>query len=75
MTEWISVKDKLPKPFEPVWIYWKDDEVLIGYRTYMGKEEINQLPEEGWYSIEADKCRWTNYWMPIEKPRGPNEVD
>jgi len=71
MTEWTNVKDRLPKPMERVWIYWRDNEVVVGFRTYQGKEEIEQPPNEGWYSLEHDKCRWTNWWMPIEIPEPP----
>jgi hypothetical protein len=69
---WIKVTDKLPKLFENVWIYYRDREVLIGYRTYQGKHTIECPANEGWYSIEDEKCRWTNYWKPIEKPNPPN---
>lgn len=72
--EWISVKDKLPKPDEPVWIYWKDRDVLIGWRTYHGLEAFLCPPSEGWYSWEDEKCRWVNWWMPIDnKPLPPKE--
>jgi hypothetical protein len=64
--EWISVKDKLPKPFEVVWIYWRDREVLLGCRTYSGEESIQCEPSEGWYSFVDDKCRWVNYWKPVD---------
>lgn len=73
MSEWISVKDRLPRPFKNVWIYWRDREVLIGHRTYHGKEELDQPANEGWYSIEDEKCRWTNWWMPIKKPEAPKD--
>ena len=68
MTEWISVKDRLPKAWEPCWIYWKDSEVVIGCRTY---EPDEQDPTDGWYEYE-NKVRWANYWMPISKPDKPN---
>lgn len=69
--DWIKVTDRLPKPFEPCWIYWRDRDVLIGWRTYQTDEEFSQPPEEGWYSTEDEKCRWTNWWMPIKKPQPP----
>ena len=72
MTEWISVKDQLPGDQEPVWIYWRDKEVVIGWKTYRhGK------PSENWYSYHGgDKERWTNWWMPIDlkqKPKPPQD--
>jgi len=70
--KWISVEDRLPNPFEIVWIYWRDREVLLGCRTYQGKEAIECDPIEGWYSFADEKCRWTNYWMPhIDCPLDP----
>jgi len=63
---WTSVKDELPKPFEVVWIYWRNREVLLGCRVYEGEEAIKCEPSEGWYSFEDQKCRWTNFWMKVE---------
>lgn len=63
---WIKVTDDLPNPFEVVWIYWRDREVLLGCRTYIGKEEFICDPAEGWYSFEDQKCRWTNFWKRID---------
>ncbi len=73
MWQWTNVEDKLPRPFEIVWIYWRDREVALGCRTYEGKEELEMLPQEGWYSIEHQKCRYTWWWQSyrIEKPRPP----
>lgn len=73
MTEWISVNEKLPKLFEVVWIYWKDREVLLGCRV-----DLDSEPSEGWYSFEDDKCRWSNWWIPVDyytfdKPNGPDK--
>jgi hypothetical protein len=71
--EWIRVKDDLPKPFEVVWIYWRDREVLLGCRTAEDCE-----PEDCWYSFEDDKCRWSNWWQRVQainldKPEPPKE--
>lgn len=71
--KWISVKERLPKPFEPCWIYWRDREVSLGWRTYEGEEEKTTPPEEGWYSLNEEKCRWTYWWMPIDKPQKPKD--
>lgn len=67
MTDWIKCTDRLPNPFEPVWIYWRDREVLLGCRTYQGEEAIICDPCEGWFSFEDDKCRWTHYWMKVDQ--------
>ena len=31
---WTNVYDALPAPFEVVWIYWRNREVLLGCRVY-----------------------------------------
>lgn len=78
MSEWINVKDSLPDPYEAVWIYWRDSEVVLGCRTYEGKEAILCPANEGWYSFEHEKCRWTYWWQRIysgniDKPNPPKE--
>ena len=73
--EWISVHEQLPRPFEVVWIYWRDREILLGCRVYQDDEEKSQSPSEGWYSFEDEKCRGTHWWMRVEdsldKPKPP----
>lgn len=54
MTEWISVKDRLPKLFEDVLTYDVDGEIIInwleelvdgiGYFVYGGKIVIHWMP-------------------------------
>ena len=65
---WISVYEKLPNPMEVVWIYWRGKEVLLGYKII---EEVESPADEGWYSLEDDKVKWTKYWMPLKKPQRP----
>jgi len=66
--KWISVRQRLPKPFHPVWIFHKDNEVIIGYRALL----INsRSPEEGWFTFTDNNVVWTNYWMPLVKPNPP----
>jgi len=67
MSEWISVKDKLPDEYDVVWIFWRDREVLLACRTCEGREHLECEPTEGWWSFEDDKCRWTNWWMPVTR--------
>ncbi len=74
---WISVENELPKPFEVVWIYWRDKEVLLGCRTYQDAEHYDCEVSEGWYSFDYEKGRWTNYWQRVsasnlDKPDPPN---
>ena len=78
LMDWINVKNSLPLPWQVVWIYWRDREVLLGCRTYEGEEAIKCEPTDGWYSFDDEKCRWTNWWMPVDrssfdKPQPPKE--
>lgn len=72
---WKNVNHSLPKPYEVVWIYWRDREVTLGCRIYYEEDAINCHPSEGWYSFDYDKCRWTLWWMyvkeSLDKPNPP----
>lgn len=74
--QWINVEHELPKPFEVVWIFWRNREVLLGCRIYQGDEALRCPPSEGWYSFEDEKCRWTHCWQRVngvnlDKPEIP----
>jgi hypothetical protein len=72
--KWTKVKDDLPKPFEVVWIYWRNREVLLGCKT---DDDEHCEPEECWYSFDYEKCRRTHFWMRVSdslnKPSPPRE--
>lgn len=74
--DWISVNTRLPELFEVVWIYWRDREVLLGFRCD-DQHNIENDPESGWYSIEDEKSKWCKWWMPVrcspfDKPLAPH---
>ena len=76
--EWIKVTKQLPNPFEVVWIYWRDREVILGCRIYQGNEAIKCDASEGWYSFEDYKCKWTHWWQRVsannlDRPYAPKE--
>jgi len=77
--EWISVKERLPEDDIPVWIYWKDREVLIGQYSYQGEDRNLDFSSTddyslGFYSFEDNKCRAVKWWMPItNKPMPPSK--
>jgi len=69
--DWISVGSSIPVPFQVVWIYWKDVEVLLGCRI-----DDDWIASEDWYSFDDEKCGWARFWLPIEsgnldKPSNP----
>ena len=56
--EWVSVDDRLPKPFESVLVL-RDGKISIDYNE-----------ENGWFAYDFNGKRVT-HWMPLpEKPKG-----
>ena len=56
--EWISVNDRLPKPFESVLVF-RDGKISIDYNE-----------GNGWFAYDFNGKRVT-HWMPLpEKPKG-----
>ena len=53
--EWISVKDRLPKPFESVLVF-RDGKISIDYNE-----------GNGWFAYDFNGKRVT-HWMPLPKP-------
>ena len=63
MSEWISVKDRLPKPFESVLVF-RDGKISIDYSE-----------ENGWFAYDFNGKRVT-HWMPLpEPPKEDNHAD
>ncbi len=58
--EWISVKDKLPKTFEPV----------IICRTSKGapRAEAGSLDVNGWWRVYGTRTKSVTHWMPLPDP-------
>lgn len=70
--KWISVYDSLPDVDEPVWIYSRDREVVVGWKT---ERPYESEPEECWYSyLGGDKSRWTYWWRPITECPNPPPI-
>lgn len=62
MAEWISVEDRLPKPFEHILGYVADsgDGSFIGERYSLGGKSI--------YFIALNDIRLATHWMPLPEP-------
>jgi len=62
MSEWISVKNRLPE---------KDTKVLIYYHSYMDVMEYWHDTEEGkpkFYGPPNPPIDYVSYWMPLPQP-------
>lgn len=70
-SDWISVKDKLPKKGKRVLVCIKfdDDTYLINIATYTGKENIHDLPHYWWYTDDGFDIDGVTHWMPIILPK------
>ena len=68
MTEWISVKERLPEPFEIVLVHTPEEKlfptVCEGYLANYG------IWYTGFYMREPDEV---THWMPLPEP--PKEVE
>lgn len=62
MSEWISTKDRLPKPYESV----------IVARVYKVGEpmrvEAGKLTDGGWWKVFGTNVKRIAYWMPMPEP-------
>ena len=67
MTEWISVKDRLPAYDEPVLTIYCGDGGLSAMAIRFLVEDVNEI---FWLSYEFKKCTMKNvtHWMPLPEP-------
>ena len=67
MTEWISVKDKLPEYDEPVLTIFSVDGGYGAITIRLLTEDVNEIY---WLSDEFRKCPLFNvtHWMPLPEP-------
>jgi len=76
MSEWISVKERLPRSVINKVLVWTEHDDLCGYIGFAHYEKYNG--EEAWWDLEHgerfDKRGWrVTYWMPLPEP--PKEED
>lgn len=71
MSQWISVKDELPREGERV-LVWYDDRPIRGRyaapRVMVGSYVVDQLRPEGW---NGDHRPEITHWMPLPAPPSP----
>ena len=65
--EWISVKDRLPKPFTPVLVYRKSFGTLPPY-IKVDKMILEYDDTQVWTDEVGNWKNVTTYWMPLPQP-------
>ena len=60
---WISVKDRLPKVFEPVIVYRKSKQAKEQSIVEAGMLDIN-----GWWKVYGTRTKSVTHWMPMPAP-------
>ena len=62
MSEWISTKDRLPKPYQGV---------IVARVSEIGKPlrvEAGMLTTDGWWKVYGANVKKVAYWMPLPEP-------
>lgn len=68
MTNWISVKDKLPRDGEDVLAFTRG---IIGVLTFIS---MPQVPNRGyWMEMDMELINTPTHWMPLPEPPKENE--
>ena len=58
MSEWISVKERLPE----------DDDLVLVYHKALRYIDIGSVSLVRWDSTYSAICRATTHWMPLPEP-------
>lgn len=70
-SDWISVKDRLPKINERVIIckQFEDNSSFISIATYTGKERIKDFLHYWWYTDDGFDIDGITHWQKIVLPK------
>lgn len=70
-SDWISVKDKLPKKYERVIVcrQFADNTSFVCIATYTGKERIKEVSHYWWYSDDGFDIDGITHWQKIVLPK------
>lgn len=70
-SDWISVKDKLPKKYERVIVCrrFADNTFFTSIATYTGKERIKEVPHYWFYSDDGFDIDGITHWQKIVLPK------
>lgn len=61
MSEWISVRERLPEPFTPVIVYRRGKSG--GPMVEQGCYTVN-----GWWKVYSSRIKSVTHWMPLPSP-------
>lgn len=68
MTEWISVKDRLPEECVDVLIFNSNHIPVVGFLTYLNKNEPINWTVCDWHDSELTvEVDYVTHWMPLPK--------
>lgn len=69
-SDWISVKDRLPKINERVLVCRQfEDSTFFTIATYTGKERIKDVSHCWWYTDDGFDIDGITHWQPIVLPK------
>ena len=70
-SDWISVKDRLPKINERVLVcrQFEDNTFFTYIATYTGKEIIKDVSHYWWYTDDGFDIDGITHWQPIVLPK------
>jgi hypothetical protein len=80
MSEWISVKDRLPKPNSGRYLSWCGEKFceIVGYGDYEWEEDGDDMNGYGWFferendgfydNMVFDYSGKVTHWMPLPEP-------
>lgn len=69
--EWINIKDKLPKPYEKVLVYFGGGDLESIAVRYLPEERPGQY--YGWYP-GGQALHNATHWMPLPPPPGDGDT-
>lgn len=74
MSEWISVKERLPEDDDTVWVFSIKSGSWCAF--HMGE---NRVMKKGWYRINdnnySEEIKGVTHWMPLPEPPISDDVE
>ena len=75
MSEWISVKDRLPEKKD--YVYWRTDDLfyVLCYVKSTGKMDLAFKDGKYWQDRHGNRLRYVTHWMSLPEPPKENDED